>query len=246
MSLRQSSSGMGRGKKRGLKKKKKVNVKPLTGPEFFEEWLPEDDDVIITDGDNQREEDHETTQDQAKRRQAKITRDKLRQRLLLTYKILKKKAALYQEEHKTEIETTTTQEDGKEADRNSCPLLTRHVKSMQDLVEQAVAVYRSSCSRTSRLCGDKYSCPCVMLLGGEVACAEISRLHSRCYNFDKDSAWLQDQDLSDLDSTLCMVVNKLAAVSQREVHCWWNAPDFLFVVFVECSVVVVRSEDSGD
>lgn len=194
MSLRQSSSAVGRGKK------------TVPSAMFFEEWLPKDDGS---------EENHETAQDRDNRMQNETKAEyRLHQRLLLMYQVLKGLPG-------------------------SNLLLTQRqdVKSREDLVKRAEKVYQTACKSNERLCGDKYSCPCIMQLGGEVACAELSRLHTR---FDE---WLRDRDLADPDSTLCLVAHKLTSISGRRVHCIWDSMDSVFVLFSECST---QDKDSGD
>ena len=115
--------------------------------------------------------------------------------------------------------------------RSRCPVLTQFFHSRDALVDAAIRHYQQTSRRSKRICGPKYQSPCVIRFGGEVACAELQRL-GLSKPFDSGSPfWLEDEDLANLDSTLCIVANKLAAVSEHTVRCWWDNERDMFVLF---------------
>jgi len=118
-------------------------------------------------------------------------------------------------------------------DQERCPILTRSCNSRQELICEAERVYLESSRRIKAICGSTYPAPCIIRLGGEIASSEFYRLCPKGKGgFRSDrSFWLPDTELADLDSTLCMVVNKLAQLSQDHVRCWWDDHKLFFVLF---------------
>lgn len=103
-----------------------------------------------------------------------------------------------------------------------------------DLLCSITEEYAESHKKNVDMCGRTYAPPSVVLIGGEVALAEMVRLGTSRFQrgVDARSFWLENEELTDLDSTLCLIINKLSEISGEQVHCYWNVKEYAFVIFI--------------
>ncbi len=94
------------------------------------------------------------------------------------------------------------------------------------IVARALKYYNSFCKQNYSLCGNlPLEIPCIIQLGGVLACAEFERLSLN----PKFSKWIDN--LTDLDSALCIIANQLVRESNSLVRCWWSPQNQCFVLF---------------
>ncbi len=216
MGLRRSSAGMGRTKKRSEKKKSplKFSSTPtvISQDMFFEEWMEES--KLKKNGlcTIEEEEKEEAANDGAETTNCEVETEPTNKQLEGYYVALK-----HWEEYLC-LPGTGTKD----------VLLSR-----KTIFKEAMAFYKSTCQRSYAVCGTVYKVPCVIQIVGVLACAEFQRLSLN----PEVSSWIYN--LSDLDSTLCLLVNTLAQESGCVVRCWWNAADQCFVLF--CPITTISA-----
>ncbi len=213
--LRRSSAGMGRTNHKLQAKKKKSSLKSTvvattTSKDafFFEEWISDEKSNQATTNDlTWSSEDtglHIIKEEESMKSPFRCEVDnepKIKKRFLEYYVTLR-----------------ASQE---------CLWLPKKLSSPKLVIERAMKYYKSFSERNHSLCGPKLckEIPCIIQIGGVLACAEFKRLSLN----PKFSGWIDN--LASLDSTLCVIVNRLVCESDSLVRCWWSSENQCFVLF---------------
>ena len=205
--LRRSSAGMGR-------KKKEKSLKSTTAAAgkdiFFEEWMP-DDNVSSEQGTkNPLWSAADTELQVIKEESGPPSEANIKNRFLEYY--------------------VTMQASGE------CLLLPGKLSASSPklVIERTLKYYNSFCKQNYSLCGNlPWEIPCIIQLGGVLACAEFERLSLN----PKFSKWIDN--LTDLDSALCIIANQLVRESNSLVRCWWSPQNQCFVLFCHITNPVI-------
>ncbi len=212
--LRRSSAGMGRTNHKLQPKKKKSSLKsgglaPSKDAFFFEEWMPgEKSDQATndpawspTDTELHIIEEEESTKSPFRREVD--NEPKIKKRFLEYYVTMRAS--------------------------EECPLFPEKCSVL--VIEGVLKYYNSFSERNYSLCsGLSWEIPCIIQIGGILACTEFERLSLN----PKFSKWIDN--LTDFDSVLCVIVNQLVRESNSLVRCWWSSENQCFVLFCHITI----------
>ncbi len=218
--LRRSSAGMGRTNHKLQPKQKKSSLKSTVVPVrkdvfFFEEWIPDE------------------KPDQA-------TNDPPRFAADTKLHIIKEEESVgschrWEVDDEEEIKKRFLEYYVTMRASEECLLLPKKLSSPKLVIESALKYYNSFSERNHSLCGPKLcnEIPCIIQIGGVLACIEFERLSLN----PKFSKWIDN--LADLDSALCVIVNQLVRESDSLVRCWWSSENQCFVLFCHITITAI-------
>ena len=206
MSLRRSSAGIGRGNQ-PIKNESPLKISTIAKDIFFDEWMPEKDEKPSVIYNPELQEIQEERESQAwSADNTNQNEKKIKQRFLEYYVTL-------------------------QASKDCLFLPIKKLSSPTIVIENALKYYNAFSKKNYSLCGSQCKIPCIIQIGGVLACAEFERL-SLNPNFSK---WIVD--LTDLTSGLCVIANKLASESNFLVRCWWSSENQCFVLFCRITTI---------
>ncbi len=199
----------------GMGRKKKMNSSPeypTAGPGFFEEWMSDETDQASK---NPVWSAADTELEVIKEESHSPSEANIKNRFLEYYVTMQASA--------------------------ECLLLPGKFSaasaSPKFVVARALKYYNSFCKQNYALCGNlSWEIPCIIQIGGVLACAEFERLSLN----PKFSKWIDN--LTDLDSALCVIANQLVRESDSLVRCWWSPQNQCFVLFCRITNPAIPEE----